>query len=170
MRENRQRSFDDFIAVAEDLITRGITSPEHLGIIGHSNGGLLVGSVFVQRPDLFSAVACLNPLLDMKRIRRFIREYGDPDAPDDWSFMKEYSPYHNVSRAGSYPKVLFVTSRTDDRAYPWHARKMAAKMEDMGHEVYFYEIEEGGHGSAVTPSQEAFRDALIYTYLLEQLQ
>lgn len=169
VRENRQRTFDDFIAVAEDLITRGITSPRHLGIMGHSGGGLLVGAVFVQRPDLFSAVACLNPVLDMKQ-SRLVEEYGDPDNPDDWFYMKKYSPYHNLSRERSYPKVLFFTSTTDDRVNPGHARKMAAKMEDMGHEVYFYETEEGGHGSAVTPNQEAFRDALIYTYLLEQLQ
>ena len=169
VRENRQRSFDDFIAVAEDLTTRGITSPEHLGIMGHSGGGLLVGAVFVQRPELFNAVACLNPVLDMK-LNQLKEEYGDPDQADNWFYMKKYSPYHNILREQSYPKVLFVTSTTDDRVGPGHARKMAARMEEFGHEVYFYEVAEGGHGSADTPRQEAFRDALIYTYLLEQLR
>jgi prolyl oligopeptidase len=176
VREKRQRAFDDFIAVAEDLVARGITSPEHLGIMGRSNGGLLVGAVFVQRPDLFNAVACLNPVLDMKRFHRqppggnWIREYGNPDDPDDWRFLKEYSPYHNLRREEDYPKVLFVTSQTDDAVHPGHARKMAAKMEAMGHEVYFYEPEEGGHGGANTTHQKAFREALIYSYLLDQLR
>jgi prolyl oligopeptidase len=168
--KNRQRSFDDFIAVAEDLIARGITSPKHLGIMGHSGGGLLVGAVVVQRPNLFNAIACLNPVLDMKREFITKDEYGDPDNPDDWNYMKKYSPYHNVSPDSIYPRILFVTSRTDRRVPPWHARKMAAKMEDMGHEVFFYEAEEGGHGSAITPSQKAYRDALIYSYLWKQLR
>jgi len=168
--KNRQCSFDDFIAVAEDLIARGITSPKHLGIMGHSGGGLLVGAVVVQRPNLFNAVACLNPVLDMKREFTTKDEYGDPDNPDDWNYMKKYSPYHNVSPDSTYPRILFVTSRTDRRVPPWHARKMAAKMEEMGHEVFFYETEEGGHASAVTPRQKAYRDAVIYSYLWEQLR
>jgi len=168
--KNRQRSFDDFIAVAEDLIARGITSPGHLGIKGASHGGLLVGAVFTQRPTLFNAVACLNPVLDMKRTGIRKDEYGDPNNPDDWAYIRKYSPYHNVSRDSTYPKVLFVTSRTDRLVDPWQARKMAARMEEMGHDVYFFETSEGGHGSAVTPHQSAFRDALIYTYLLEQLK
>jgi prolyl oligopeptidase len=169
VRENRQRTFDDFIAVAEDLIARNITAPKHLGIMGHSGGGLLVGAVFVQQPDLFSAVACLNPVLDMKQ-NRLLEEYGDPDNPDDWFYMKQYSPYHNISSERSYPRVLFFSSTTDDRVNPGQARKMAAKMEDMGHEVFLYETDEGGHGGAVSPSNKAFRDALIYTYFLEQLE
>ena len=168
--KNRQRSFDDFIAVAEDLIARGITSPRHLGIMGHSGGGLLVAAVVVQRPNLFNAVACLNPVLDMKRFFITKEEYGDPDNPDDWNYMKRYSPYHNISSDSTYPKILFITSRTDKIAPPWHTRKMAAKMEEMGHEVLFYETEEGGHGSALTPHQKAYRDAVIYNYLWDQLR
>jgi prolyl oligopeptidase len=168
LRENRQRAFDDFIAVAEDLIARDITSPKHLGIMGHSNGGLLVGAVFTQRPDLFNAVACLNPVLDLQDVRD--DELGDADNPDDWAYMKKYSPYHNVSRDKAYPRVLFITGRTDDRVPPGDARKMAAKMEGMGYDVYFYESEEGGHGGAVSVEQRAFRNALIYSYLLNQLR
>lgn len=137
--------------------------------MGRSNGGLLVGAVFTQRPDLFDAVACLHPVLDLRRAEVF-EEIGDPNNPDDWAYMKKYSPFHNVWREKAYPRVFFVTSRTDDRVPPGHARKMAAKMEAMGHEVYFYELEEGGHVGGVTPEQEAFRDALIYSYLLEQLR
>jgi prolyl oligopeptidase len=169
VRENRQRTFDDFIAVAKDLIARDITSPKHLGIMGHSGGGLLVGSVFLQQPDLFNAVACLNPVLDMKE-NRLVEEYGDPENPNHWEYMKQYSPYHNISSERSYPKVLFFTSTNDDRVHPGQVRKMAAKMEDMGHEVLFYETDEGGHDGAVTASQKALRDALIYTYLLGQLK
>jgi prolyl oligopeptidase len=168
LRENRQRAFDDFIAVAEDLIARDITSPKHLSIMGHSNGGLLVGAVFTQRPDLFNAVACLNPVLDLQDVRD--DELGDADNPDDWAYMKKYSPYHNVSRDKAYPRVLFITGRTDDRVPPGDARKMAAKMEGMGYDVYFYESEEGGHGGAVSVEQRAFRNALIYSYLLNQLR
>jgi len=168
--KNKQLTFDDFFAVAEDLIARGITSPRHLGIMGRSAGGLLVGAVSIQRPDLFNAVACLNPVLDMKRFFISKEEYGDPDNPDDWSYMKEYSPYHNVSHNTAYPRILFVTSRDDQVVPPWHARKMAAKMEKMGHEVLFYETEEGGHASAVTSLQKAHRDALIYSYLWQQLR
>jgi prolyl oligopeptidase len=173
LREGRQRAFDDFIAVAENLIARGITSPRHLGIMGHSNGGLLVGAVVTQRPDLFGAVACLNPVLDLSQADQLPdagAEFGNPNDPEDWAYMERLSPYHNVSREESYPEVLFMTSRTDDRVSPGHARKMAAKMEEMGHAVYFYEPEEGGHGGAVSLEQRALRDALIYSYLLAQLR
>ena len=175
LKENRRRAYDDFIAVAEDLIARRITSPQHLGIMGGSNGGLLVGAVFTQRPDLFNAVVCSVPLLDMKRYSKllagasWVAEYGDPDQPEAWAYIKKYSPYHNIFADRKYPRVFFNTSTRDDRVYPGHARKMVAKMADMGHEVYYYENIEGGHAGATTNAQRAFRNALIYAYLHRQL-
>jgi prolyl oligopeptidase len=176
LKENRQRCFDDFIAVAEDLIKRKITSPQHLGILGGSNGGLLVGAVFTQRPELFNAVLCECPLLDMKRYNKLLAgaswmdEYGNPDIPEEWAYIQKYSPYHNVSADKKYPQVFFCTSTKDDRVHPGHARKMVAKMEDMGHKVYFYENTEGGHAAAVTNRQIALRGALIFAYLWMQLK
>ena len=176
LKENRQRAFDDFIAVAEDLIKRKITSPRHLGIRGASNGGLLVGAVFTQRPELFNAVVCLAPLLDMRRYNKllpgaaFTDVFGNPDIPEEWAYLKKYSPYHNLSPDKEYPQVFFYTSTRDDRVHPGHARKMVAKMEDMGHKVYFYESMEGGHAAAVTNKQRALKGALVYTYLWMQLK
>lgn len=176
LKENRQLCYDDFIAVAEDLITRKITSPRHLGIMGGSNGGLLVGAVFTQRPDLLNAVVCLVPLLDMKRYNKLLAgaswmaEYGNPDIPEEWAYIQKYSPYHNVFSDKKYPRVFFYTSTRDDRVHPGHARKMVAKMEDMGHKVYYYENTEGGHAAAVTNRQIALRAALMYTYLWKQLK
>lgn len=176
LKENRQSIYDDFIAVAEDMIKRKITSPEYLGISGASNGGLLVGVMFTQRPDLFAGVVCNVPILDMKRYNRLLAgaswmgEYGNPDIPEEWAYIKKYSPYHNVFPNGKYPKVFFATSTRDDRVHPGHARKMARKLEDMGYEFYYYENIEGGHGGVTTNQQRAFRDALIYTYLLKQLK
>ena len=176
LKENRQRCFDDFIAVAEDLIKHKITSPRHLGIMGGSNGGLLVGAVFTQRPELFNAVVCQVPLLDMKRYNKLLAgaawmaEYGNPDIPEEWAYIQKYSPYHNVSPDKKYPQVFFYTSTKDDRVHPGHARKMVAKMEDMGHKVYYYENMEGGHAGAVTNRQRALREALNYTYLWMQLK
>lgn len=176
LKENRQRCFDDFIAVAENLIKRNITSPRHLGIMGGSNGGLLVGAVFTQRPELFNAVVCGVPLLDMKRYNKLLAgaswmaEYGNPDIPEQWDYIRKYSPYHNVFADKKYPHVFFCTSTRDDRVHPGHARKMVAKMEDMGHKVYYYENMEGGHAAAVTNRQRALKEALTYTYLWMQLK
>jgi len=176
MQEKHQNNFDDFIAVAEDLIARKITSPEHLGIVGGSQGGLLVGGTFVQRPELFKAVVCQVPLLDMKRYNKLLAgaswmaEYGNPDIPEDWEYMKTYSPYHNVSSDKKYPRVLFTTSTRDDRVHPGHARKMVAKMTDMGNPVYYYENTEGGHGSGANLSQRAYTGALEYSYLWMMLE
>ncbi len=170
LKENRQRCYDDFIAVAEDLIEQKVTSPEHLGIYGGSNGGLLVGAVFVQRPDLFNAVVCAVPLLDMRNYHTMLAgaswmaEYGDPDKPEEWSYISRYSPYHNLKPDADYPEVLFTTSTRDDRVHPAHARKMAARMEEMGHPFYYFEKIEGGHGGATNNEQVAERLALIYTY------
>ncbi|HET9651687.1 MAG TPA: prolyl oligopeptidase family serine peptidase [Usitatibacter sp.] len=175
-REGHQRSFDDFIAVAEDLVKRGITTPRHLGIMGGSNGGLLVGATFVQRPDLFHAVVCQVPLLDMKRYSKllagasWIGEYGDPDVPGDWEFISKYSPYQNVRRDAKYPRVLFTTTTRDDRVHPGHARKMVAKMKAQGHDVLYFEDVEGGHGAGSTPAQQAYMWSLTYTFLRNELK
>lgn len=176
MKENRQKVYDDFYAVAGDLIKRKVTSPQHLGILGGSNGGLLVGVAFTQRPDLFQAVVCLKPLLDMRRYSKLLAgaswmdEYGDPDKPEEWAYIQKYSPYQNLSAGRKYPRVLFITSTRDDRVHPAHARKMAAKMEDMGYQIYFYENTEGGHAVTSTNKERAFIDALSYTYFLKMLQ
>jgi prolyl oligopeptidase len=175
-RENRQRSYDDFYAVAEDVISKGVTSPKHLGIRGGSGGGLLVGMLFTQRPELFSAVACQVPLLDMKRFDKllagasWVAEYGDPDNPEDWAFLQNYSPYHNLDPEKDYPRVFFTTSTRDDRVHPGHARKMVAKMNAMEKPNFYYENTEGGHGGAANNRQQARIQALIYTYLLNELE
>ena len=175
LKENRQRAFDDLIAVAEDLIERDITSPDHLGIQGGSNGGLLVGAVMVQRPDLLNAVVCQVPLLDMKRYHKLLAgaswmaEYGDPDDPEQWAYISEYSPYQNLSAEADYPKAFVTTSTRDDRVHPGHARKMVAKMLDQGHDVLYYENIEGGHGGAANLKQRAYIAALTYAYLHDRL-
>jgi prolyl oligopeptidase len=173
--ENRQRAYDDFLAVAEDLISRGITSPEHLGIMGGSNGGLLVGAALTQRPDLFNAVVIQVPLLDMRRYHTLLAgaswmaEYGNPDDPEQWDFIGRYSPYQNVREGMDYPRVLFTTTTRDDRVHPGHARKMAALMEEMGYPVLYFENTEGGHGAGVTSEQRARMQAVTFAYLWEQL-
>lgn len=176
LKANRQRAYDDFAAVAEDLIRRKITSPQHLGIMGGSNGGLLMGVEFTQRPELYNAVVCLVPLLDMKRYNKLLAgaswmaEYGDPDVPEEWAYIGKYSPYHNVKADARYPRVFFYTSTADDRVHPGHARKMAARMEEMGHKVYYFENMEGGHAAAATNKQQALRTALSFSYLRMQLK
>ncbi len=175
-RENRQRSYDDFYAVAEAVIADGVTSPRHLGIRGGSGGGLLVGMLFTQRPDLFNAVVSAVPLLDMYRFDKmlagasWVEEYGDPDNPEDWAWLQNYSPYHQVREGVDYPRVFFTTSTRDDRVHPAHARKMVARMKDQGHEVFYYENIEGGHGGAANNRQSAMVQALTYTYLLQELR
>jgi prolyl oligopeptidase len=175
LKENRQRAYDDFIAVAEDLIRRRVTSPEHLGIMGGSNGGLLMGVMLTQRPDLFRAIVCQVPLLDMKRFHKLLAgaswmgEYGNPDQPKEWDFIKRYSPYQNVRRDRAYPRVLFTTSTRDDRVHPGHARKMVAKMKDQGHDVLYYENIEGGHGGAANNQQRAHMTTLAFVFLQRQL-
>jgi len=171
IKENKQKSYDDFAAVAEDLIKLGITKPQHLGIMGGSNGGLLVGAVMLQRPELFGAVVCSVPLLDMKRYHKLLAgnswmaEYGNPDKPEEWAYISQYSPYQNVKTGVKYPKVLFATSTRDDRVHPGHARKMAARMMAQGHDVLYYENIEGGHGGAANNEQRANLVALENTFL-----
>jgi prolyl oligopeptidase len=174
-KENRQRAYDDFIAVAEDLIVRKVTSPKHLGIQGGSNGGLLMGVMLTQRPDLFKAVVCQVPLLDMKRFHKllagasWVDEYGDPEKAADWSYISQYSPYQKVAEGQKYPRVLFMTSTRDDRVHPGHARKMFAKMKAQGHDVLYFENIEGGHSGAADNQQAATMAALGYAFLLKEL-
>ena len=176
LKDKRQRAYDDFAAVAEDLIRRKVTTPKHLGIQGGSNGGLLVGTVFVQRPELFGAVVCQVPLLDMRRYHTLLAgaswmgEYGNPDVPAEWDYIRRYSPYQNVRAGVKYPPTLFVTSTRDDRVHPGHARKMVARMEQQGHDVLYYENIEGGHGGAADNKQAAFMAALAYTFLWQSLR
>ncbi|QTN24812.1 S9 family peptidase [Rhizobacter sp. AJA081-3] len=175
MKADKQRSYDDFIAVAEDLVRRKISSPRHLGIEGGSNGGLLVGAVMLQRPELFNAVVCQVPLLDMKRFHKllagasWVAEYGNPELPEEWAWISRYSPYQNVRRDGKYPTALFTTSTRDDRVHPGHARKMVARLREYGHPVLYYENIEGGHGGAADNEQRATLQALEFTYLWQQL-
>jgi prolyl oligopeptidase len=175
LREQRQLIFDDFTAVSEDLIRRGITSPQRLGIIGGSNGGLLMGVAMTQRPDLYNAIVINVPLLDMQRYNKLLAgaswmaEYGNPDVPADWEFIRRYSPYHNLRADAHYPAVLFTTTTRDDRVHPGHARKMAALMEEMSHPFYYFENTEGGHGAGVTNEQRAKMHAVTYTYLWYRL-
>ena len=176
LKENRHLAFEDFEAIAEDLFKRKITSPKHLGIEGRSNGGLLVGATMTRRPELYGAVICGVPLLDMQRYHKLLAgaswmaEYGDPDVPEEWDYISKYSPYHNLSSEVDYPAVFFYTSTRDDRVHPGHARKMAAKMEAMGQEIWYYENLEGGHGGSSTNDQLAYRLALAYTHLWTQLK
>ena len=176
LKENRQKAFDDFLAVAKDLIRRKITSPRHLGIMGGSNGGLLVGAALTQRPDLFNAVVSQVPLLDMRRYHKLLAgaswmgEYGDPDIPEEWDFIGKYSPYQNVFKDKHYPRVLLTTSTRDDRVHPGHARKMAALMDEQGHDVLYWENMEGGHAGAANNTQQARMWALTYSFLHRQLQ
>ena len=175
VKENKQRSYDDFEAVAEDLISTKVTSPRHLGIEGGSNGGLLVGAVAMQRPDLFNAVSCQVPLLDMKRYNKLLAgaswmaEYGNPDIPAEWAWISKYSPYQNVHKDTRYPPIFFTTSTRDDRVHPGHARKMAARMIEQGHEVLYYENIEGGHGGAADNAQRADMSVLQFAFLWQKL-
>ncbi|KUI44119.1 prolyl oligopeptidase [Mycobacterium sp. IS-1590] len=175
MRENRHLVYEDFAAVARDLVTRGITTVEQLGAQGGSNGGLLMGVMLTRYPELFGALVCSVPLLDMRRFHlllagaSWMAEYGDPDNPEDWEFISKYSPYQNILADRRYPPVLVTTSTRDDRVHPGHARKMTAALEDAGHPVHYYENIEGGHAGAADNAQTAFRSALIYEFLWSML-
>lgn len=175
MREGRHLVGEDFAAVAADLVERGITTVEQLGAQGGSNGGLLMGIMLTQYPELFGALVCSVPLLDMRRFHlllagaSWVAEYGNPDDPADWEFISKYSPYQNISTEKKYPPVLITTSTRDDRVHPGHARKMTAALEDAGQPVQYYENIEGGHGGAADNSQAAFRAALIYEFLWRKL-
>jgi prolyl oligopeptidase len=176
MREQHIHNFEDFSAVARDLIARKITSPRHLGIMGGSQGGLLVGGTFTLYPDLFHAVVVQVPLADMKRYSHLLAgaswmaEYGDPDKPEDWAFIQTWSPYHQLKKDAQYPTPFFWTNTRDDRVHPGHARKMVAKMTSQGHPVYYFENTEGGHGSGAVSKQQARVTALQYAYLWMMLK
>jgi prolyl oligopeptidase len=175
LKGNRQRAYDDFIAVAEDLVARRVTAPSRLGITGGSNGGLLMGVMLVQRPDLFGAVVARVPLLDMLRYHELLAgaswmaEYGDPDVPEERGALARYSPYQNLRAGVEYPRTLLLTSTRDDRVHPGHARKMAARMLEQGHDVLYYENIEGGHGGAANNEQRARMSALAYVFLAREL-
>ena len=175
LKANRLKAYEDFAAVAKDLIARQVTSPRRLGIQGGSNGGLLVGNMVTLYPELFHAAVCQVPLLDMKRYNRLLAgaswmaEYGNPDKPEEWEFIQKFSPYQNVRPDTRYPAVLFTTSTRDDRVHPGHARKMMARMETFGHNVWYYENIEGGHGGAANNKQSAKMQSLAYLFLMQQL-
>ena len=175
LKANRHRAYEDFIAVAEDLIARKVTSPKRLGVKGGSNGGLLVGNMYAMRPDLFGAVVCQVPLLDMRRFNKLLAgaswmgEYGNPDLPEEWAFIQTFSPYHTVRADRDYPPLLLTTSTRDDRVHPGHARKLAARLREYRKAVLSYENIEGGHGGAADNRQKSFMDALAWNFLEQEL-
>lgn len=175
IKENRYLVYQDFAAVARDLVDRGITTPERLGIQGGSNGGLLMGVMLTRYPELFGAIVSQVPLLDMRRYHlllagaSWMAEYGDPDDPADWEYLAQYSPYHNVHKGRDYPPTLFMTSTRDDRVHPAHGRKMMARMREQGHDVRYYENIEGGHGAAADNEQLAYKWALLFEFLWQKL-
>ena len=175
LKANRQKAFDDFAAVAADLVKRGVTTPRQLGIMGGSNGGLLVSTVMTQHPELLGAVVCQVPLIDMIRYTgigagaSWEAEYGDPAVPAERDVIMKYSPYQNVKAGTTYPPVFFITATSDDRVTPVHARKMAARMEEQGHDVLFYENTDGGHAAAADHKQAAEMWALSFVYLKQKL-
>ena len=175
LKENRQVAFDDMIAVAEHLIATGLTNPRRLGAMGRSNGGLLMGAMLTQRPDLFNAIVCGVPLLDMLRYHKllagasWIAEYGNPDIPEEAEFISAWSPYQKMGEIEAYPEVLFYSSTRDDRVHPGHGRKMAARMRELGHSFLYYENIEGGHAGSSDLKQRAFMDSLQIVYLMQKL-
>jgi len=175
MRQGRHKVAADFAAVARDLVARGISTVGQLGAQGGSNGGLLMGIMATKYPELFGALVCQVPLLDMKRFHlllagaSWVAEYGDPDNPDDWSFISEYSPYQNIVSDKRYPTMLVTTSTRDDRVHPGHARKMTAALEEAGQPVWYYENIEGGHAGAADNAQTAFKSALSFSFLWRTL-
>jgi prolyl oligopeptidase len=175
LKGNRMRVYEDFAAVAEDLVTRGITTVGQLGTMGGSNGGLLMGVMLTRYPELFGAIVCQVPLLDMLRYHKllagasWVAEYGDPEIEAERSYLRTYSPYHNVHKGFPYPPILFTTSTRDDRVHPGHARKMVARMRELGHPVRYYENTEGGHAAGADNEQRALTWALVLEFLWRQL-
>ena len=176
LKQNRPRAYEDFAAVARDLLARKVTSVKHLGCEGGSNSGLLVGNMLTRYPELFGAIVCQVPLLDMKRYTHLLagaswmEEYGDPDKPQEWDFIRTFSPYQNVKAGVTYPPTLFMTTTRDDRVHPGHARKMMARMKDLGCDVRYFENIEGGHGAGADNRQTAHFWALAYTFLWKELK
>nr|WP_314438804.1 prolyl oligopeptidase family serine peptidase [uncultured Brevundimonas sp.] len=175
LQQNRQRAHEDFQAVALDLIARNITSQPKLGVMGGSQGGLFMGAMLTQRPDLINAAVIQVPLFDMLRFHKllagasWIGEYGNPDIPEQRAWIEQYSPYQNLRAGQPYPEVFIHTSTKDDRVHPGHARKAAARLEELGYPVLFYENVDGGHAAGANLRETARRLALEYTYLSRRL-
>ena len=172
---NRMRVYDDFFAVSQDLIDRKITNPKKLGIMGGSNGGLLMGVALTKRPELYNAVVIQVPLFDMIGYDHigagssWIGEYGDPKVPEERAMLMSYSPYQNLKPGQPYPRVFIETSTKDDRVHPAHARKAAARLKEYGYDYLYYENIDGGHAAAANLNERAMRQALEYTYLMQRL-
>ena len=175
LKENRHKAYEDFSAIADDLVRRKITRPSRLGAMGGSNGGLLMGNMLTQYPDRFGAIVCQVPLLDMRRYHTLLAgaswmgEYGNPDDPEQWKFIQTFSPYHLADPKADYPRTLFTTSTRDDRVHPGHARKMVARLQEQGHDVLYWENIEGGHGGAANNTQRAAMWAMSYVFLSREL-
>ncbi|MEK7656337.1 MAG: prolyl oligopeptidase family serine peptidase, partial [Elusimicrobiota bacterium] len=175
LKEKRPRAFEDFIAVAEDILARKVSEPRRLGIMGGSNGGLLVGAAMTRRPDLFGAVVCQVPLLDMMRYHKLLAghswmgEYGDPEGAEKEA-IRAYSPYQNLMPGKDYPPAFFLTSTKDDRVHPGHARKAVARLLELGEHPLYYENIEGGHSAAADLEQRALRQSLEWVFLHRRLQ
>lgn len=175
LRENRPRAYEDFVAVARDLVDRGVTTTGQLGVSGGSNGGLLVGNMYAQYPDDFGAVLAQVPLLDMGRYHTllaghsWIAEYGDPSKPKDWQFLETFSPLHLFRGDGEYPPLMLTTSTNDDRVHPYHARALAYLAKGSGKDVTYYENVEGGHAGAANNRQRAHNQALGWAFLWARL-
>lgn len=175
LREKRQNSFDDFHAVADDLVTHRLASPRRIAASGRSNGGVLVGAVANQRPDLYGAIISGSPLIDMRRYNKLLAgaswmaEFGNPDVAEDWAFMKEWSPYQNMSEKPGVPAAFYYLSTLDDRVHPGHARKAAAKHEAFGQTFYYHEYREGGHSVGSDHEEDAKRAALLLAYLNREI-
>jgi len=174
-REGKRLTHDDFAAVAADLVRRGVTRPARIAAEGGSNGGILITNMLVRYPERFGALFCTIPLVDMRRYNKllagasWVAEYGDPDKPADWEFLQTYSAYHLAAPIHRYPPILLATTRADDRVHPGHARKMAAKLQTMGYEAYFYEPAAGGHGYGKDNKERAAFTALGYAFLRRKI-
>ena len=170
-REGKRASHDDFAAVAADIVRRGVTNPKRIAAEGGSNGGILITNMLTRYPERFGALFCTIPLIDMRRYSKlhagasWVAEYGDPENPRDWAFLREISAYHTAVPGRPYPPILIATSRRDDRVHPGHARKMAAKLQAMGYEAYFYEPADGGHGYGKDNRERASFTALGHNFL-----
>jgi prolyl oligopeptidase len=175
MREKHQNAYDDLYAVAHDLIARRVTQKGRIAVSGRSNGGLLASVAITQRPDLFGAAIIGSPLVDMRHYSHllagasWIGEYGNPDVPADWAFIRKYSPYQNLRCGVKYPVPFIYTSTRDDRVHPGHARKLAAKLEQCGDKFFYDEAIEGGHAAGIVPAEDAQRVALEAVYLNMEL-
>ena len=174
-RAGKRLSHDDFAAIAADLVRRGVTVPKRIAAEGGSNGGILITNMLTRYPERFGALFCTIPLIDMRRYSKllagasWIDEYGDPDKPEDWAFLQTYSAYHNAKPGQDYPPILLATTQRDDRVHPGHARKMAAKLQAMGYEAYFYEPAAGGHGYGKDAKEQAAFIALGYNFLRDAI-